>query len=126
MAIVTRPLADEHAEYFQNYLDLVEGDDLVAILSNHLADALSFYGSLSEMQSMRRYEAQKWSMKEVIAHVTDTERIFMYRALRFSRKDASNLEGFDENLYAPNANADARSWRHHLREFETVRSSSIL
>lgn len=126
MTIITRPSAEEHAVYFQQYLDAVEGDDLIAVLSSHLAEALSFYGGISELQSMHRYEPQKWSIKEVIAHVTDTERIFMYRALRFSRKDALNLEGFDENIYAPNANADARNWRHHIREFEAVRSATIL
>jgi DinB superfamily len=80
---------------------------------------------VSEQQAMYRYAADKWSLKEVIQHMIDCERIFAYRALRFARRDTTPLPGFEENDYAPVSGADARSLQDLMAEHDLVRTSSI-
>jgi hypothetical protein len=122
---MTRPDPTEYVPYFGKYISLVEGDDIIAALSNQIDDTLAFIHGLSESQGDLRYAPDKWSIKEVIGHLIDTERIFAYRALRFARNDQSALPGFDENSYVAHSNYGARLLADLAEEFEFVRKANI-
>jgi hypothetical protein len=122
---MTRPDSREYVTYFEKYISLVEGDDIIAALSNQIDDTLALIHGLSESQGDLRYAPGKWSIKEVIGHLIDTERIFAYRALRFARNDQSALPGFDENSYVANSNYGARLLADLAEEFEFVRKANI-
>jgi len=111
--------------HFGKYIALVEGDDIIAALSNQLDNTLALLRALSESQGELRYAPGKWSIKEVIGHLIDAERIFAYRALRFARNDQSALPGFDENNYVANSNFGERRVADLAEEFEFVRKSNI-
>ena len=103
----------------------MQGDDPVAALEGQLEESLAFFRGISEEKSLHRYAPGKWSVKEVIGHLIDTERIFAYRALRFARNDQTPLAGFDENSYAANSGFGSRALADLAEEFECVRSSNI-
>lgn len=88
--------------------------------------SLSLFRGISEEKSLHRYAPGKWSVKEVLGHVIDAERIFTYRALRFARNDHTPLAGFDQDPYIAAANFDARPWSDFVEEFEHVRRSTVL
>jgi ATP-dependent helicase YprA (DUF1998 family) len=114
-----------YAPYFYTYIKLVENEDLKTVLQNQLKQTESFFNSISEGKYLYKYEEGKWSMKEVILHVIDTERVFAYRALAFSRKDLHTLPSMDQNIYAINSNANNRNWKDLVTEFIAVRQSTI-
>ncbi len=122
---MTRPDSTEYAPYFEKYISLVPEGDIVATLGKQIEGTLGLLRSLSEAQGDLRYAPGKWSVKEVIGHLIDTERIFAYRALRFARNDATPLPGFDENSYVDNASFGARSLADLADEFELVRKSNL-
>src|SRR5262249_1917588 len=99
-----RPQPTEHEPYFPRYITSVPDGDIVTILANQLAETLPFLRSITESQGNTRHAPYTWSVKEVIGHLTDTERIFGYRALRFARADKTPLPGFEENDFVRNAN----------------------
>ena len=100
--------------FYHNYIAQVKENDLEN----------AFLKEIPEDQWMFRYAPGKWSVKELVQHIIDAERIFAYRALRFSRKDPTELPGFDENLYAPASKADHRTKEELIAELETVQKSS--
>jgi hypothetical protein len=120
-----RPDPSEYAPYFEKYIALVPEGEIVATLSRQADDTLKFLSRLNEAQGELRYAPDKWSVKEVVGHLIDTERIFAYRALRFARGDRTPLAGFDENNYVANAGYSERSLSSLLDEFESVRESSL-
>lgn len=122
----TRPEPSEHSPYYGTYVGLVPAGDVVETLSTQHDTTLSLLRSLSEHQGGFRYAPGKWSVREVIGHLADTERIFTYRALRFARKDETPLPGFDENSYVANSRLDDRTISSLCDEFEAVRRASIL
>jgi DinB superfamily len=122
---MNRPDPSEYAPYFSKYVSLVEGDDVIAALNNQIDSTLAFLHGLSESQGELRYAPGKWSIKEVIGHLIDAERIFAYRALRFARNDQSALPGFDENSYVANSNYGTRQLSDLAEEFELVRKANI-
>ena len=103
-----RPAADEHAPYYARYIDLVPDVDLLDYLQRQMEGTAAFFRAIRPALHGHRYAEGKWSIREMVGHVADTERIFAYRALRFARADQTPLAGFDENAYVPAANADAR------------------
>lgn len=107
------------------YLSLVPDGDILDILRSEFAAALALLHTVSEEASLHRYAPGKWSVRESVLHVSDTERIFAYRALRFSRGDNTPLPGFEQDAYVEHSAADARSWQSILDEFTAVRQSSI-
>ncbi len=112
-------------EFYRGYvLSLGEGE-LVPLLLKTGDEFLEFGKNLSESQGNYRYANDKWSIKEVIQHVTDAERIFAYRALRFGRNDPSEISGFEQNDYVPESNAGERSIHSLMTEFTNVRASSV-
>jgi len=119
MQHVQSPSETEYAPFFGRYIDRVTDQDIVSAL-------LALLRTFPEAKGGHRYAEGKWSVKEVIQHITDTERIMSYRALRFARKDATALPGFEEDDYAASSNADRRSLADLITEFEVVRTSTIL
>ena len=121
---VTRPSSSEHASYFGRYIGLVEGG-LFSALSSEFEKTQTLLSRVSEERSLFRYAAGKWSIREVVGHLIDTERIFLYRATRFARGDETDLPGFDENLYVANASFDRVPLAQLLDEFSLVRRGTI-
>lgn len=121
----TRPAAGDFLPYFGMYIDLVPDGDVIESMTNQLADTLSLIRSLDESDGDKRYAPDKWSIREVLGHVIDTERIFVYRALRFARADTTPVAGFDENSYAQNAPYANVSLADLADELEHVRHATI-
>ena len=122
----TRPDSAEHVPYYGTYIALVPAGDVVETLSAQQDETLSLLRDLPEDQGGVRYAPGKWSVREVVGHLTDAERIFSYRALRFARGDETALAGFDENSYVAKSRLDARSLRSLCDEYEAVRRSTVL
>jgi DinB superfamily len=122
---MTRPDSTEYAPYYGKYISLVPGDNIVTTLSSQIEDTLTLLRGISESQGEFRYAPGKWSIKEVIGHLIDGERIFTYRALRMARSDRTPLPGFDENSYVDHANFGDRRVAELADEFHAVRKSSI-
>lgn len=122
----TRPEATEYAPYYAGYVGLVPTGDVVETLSTQHDGSLELLRSIGEEKSLSRYAPGKWSIREVVGHLIDAERIFTYRALRFARADETALASFDENSYIANASFDDRSLASLCDEFEAVRRASVL
>lgn len=116
----------EFQKYIQRYLDLVPGENILQELKNSEQKTLDVYSKLDEVSSLFRYAENKWTLKEVLQHLIDCERIFQFRALSISRGDQQDFPGFDEEFYAKNSNADERKLSELTDEYSTVRASSIL
>jgi len=119
------PGRDEAAPYYFKYIDRVSTDDIVGHLGRQLEESLAFYAGISEARSLHRYAPEKWSMRQVLNHVNDTERVFLFRALWFARGFDSPLPGYDEGTSAGAARADACPWASHVEEFRRVRLASV-
>lgn len=120
-----RPAPTEHRPYFEKYINLVADGELPAILSEQEARFRPFYASISEEQAALRYAPGKWSVKQVLAHVTDTERVFGFRAFAFSRGEQMPLPSFEQDDYVKAVDFDATPWRAIVDEFATVRAATI-
>ncbi len=119
-----KPATSTYPEYFQKYINQVKEDDLKIAFKNQMPAAEIFFQSISEEFSKRKYAEGKWTIKEVLQHIIDAERIFTYRALSFARKDQHTLSSFDENDYAVHSNANNRNWLELIAEFASVRKST--
>jgi DinB superfamily len=124
--MISAPEVTEYAPYYARYISLVPAADLAHTLEAQLAESLPVLRAIGEQKSLYRYAPGKWSIKEVLGHLIDAERIFTYRALRFARNDQTPLPGFEQDPYVAAANFDARPWDDLVAEFEHVRRSSIL
>lgn len=111
--------------YFQLYIDQVIEKHLATAFTNQSAVIKDFLPSISEEKSMFAYAVTKWTLRELLQHMIDTERILTYRALCFARKEMVNLPGFEENDYAAASNANNRSWEALTEEFVAVRRSTL-
>jgi hypothetical protein len=121
-----RPLPGEYAAYAQADIDLVPGTDAVSVLVTLEAGTLAFLRRLPEARIPGvRYATDKWTIKDVVAHVVDDERIFAYRALCLARGEPQPLPGFDEKLYAATAGAERRRWADLLAEYSIVRAATV-
>jgi hypothetical protein len=121
---IARPASDEHAPFYQTYVGKVTGDDLFRIYVDQMTALLDLV-SRSAARADHTYAEGKWTVKEVVGHIVDGERIFCYRALRFARADATDLPGFDEDAYVANGEFATRSIEDVCREFEAVRRATI-
>jgi len=124
-SIISRPDSSEYAPYYGKYIDLVPDGDLIKILSAQFNLTLALLRGITEAQSLTRYETGKWSLKEVIGHLTDTERIMCYRALRIARADETPIAGFEQDDYVLAAQFDTRPLTEIVSEFQTVRHATI-
>jgi len=123
---IARPAADEHIEYYGKYIRLVRGDDALDAMRSQIGDTVRLLQPLDESKALHRYGPDKWSVKEVVGHLTDAERVFSYRALRFGRADETPVPGFDENTYVPAGRFDLRPLSELLHEYQAVRASTIV
>jgi len=124
-AIISKPSASEYAPYYGKYVALVTEDDVLAALANQLGETLKLLRSISEEKSAFRYAPDKWSIKQMIGHMCDGERIFAYRALCFARGETAALPGFEQDDYVAKADFDARTLHDLTDEFETIRRANI-
>ncbi len=124
MIVLDRPLPTDVPSFYQGYVAAAPGNSLLESLA-HPDAGFSSLSTLAPALGDHRYAPGKWSIKEVVQHVTDSERVFTYRALRFARNDRTPLPGFDENDYAPASDAERRSMDDLLNEAATVRASTI-
>ena len=112
--------------YFNKYISLVENESLNSILESQSGEIENFFSTVSEDKWLYKYEENKWTIKEVLQHITDTERVFNFRAFVFARKDPNTFPSFDENEYAKNSNANNKKPEDLIQEFLAVRKSTQL
>lgn len=120
-----KPPLEEVVPFYRGYLSMAHGSTLFEALDDATQRFNSVVGSISEEQAAYRYAPGKWSVKEVVQHIIDCERIFQYRALCFARKDTTPLPGFEEDQYAANSAADARSIAELCAEHDILRASTM-
>ena len=123
--MIGRPQPNEAAVYYSTYIDRVTSDDIVAVLTTQLDETVAFLSVISEEQSLQRYAPDKWSMRELLGHVNDGERVFMYRAMWFARGFEDPLPSFDQEISFKAAGSDNVSWASHIAEFRAIRSSTL-
>ena len=123
--VAVRPETTEYAEYYGRYIDLVADGDILETLAVQIADSLAMLSNLDDKQTLFRYAPGKWSIKEVVGHLMDTERVFAYRALRFARGDETALPGMDQDVFIKVANFDQRPWGDLLREWRVTREANL-
>jgi uncharacterized damage-inducible protein DinB len=125
VSTAVRPQSNEYAPYYDRYISLIAEPNALEALERQLAEMMPVLRSITEAQGDHRYAAGKWSIRQVIGHLIDAERVFAYRALRFSRGDRTPLPGFEENDYAETAGSERRSLRDLIDELELVRRSTL-
>lgn len=124
-APIARPQSNEYAPYYAGYIAQVPEGDLIDALRDQISETLSLVRGIPKERASHRYAPGKWSIKEVLGHMADVERIMGYRMLRIARGDTTPLAGFDENAYVPMGNFEARSLASLASEFEQVRRATI-
>lgn len=123
--VIPRPGADEYAPFYAAYVSLVPDGDLCDLLERQLADTLALIGGIPESRGTHRYAPGKWSIKETVGHVCDTERIMAYRALRIGRGDATPLAGFEQDDYVPAGAFDGRTLADLGDELTAIRRATL-
>ena len=123
--MIGRPQSTEAAPYYFTYINQVTGDDALAAIEGQLDPSLALFATISEEKSLHRYAPEKWSIRQVLNHVTDTERAFAFRVLWFARGFETPLPGYDQDIAAAGAEADTFPWAAHVEEFRRVRLASI-
>lgn len=123
--MTTIPDRSEAAEYYFTYIDQVPAGDICEILRAQLPETLALLREIDDDKSLHRYAPDKWSIRELLSHVNDTERLFVARAFWFARGFDSPLPSFDQNIAVSAAGADARAWSGHVEEFDAVRAATL-
>ena len=123
--MIGRPGSTEAAPYYFRYIDQAKGDNALALIEAQLDEVLALSRTISEDKSRQRYSPEKWSIRQVLNHVSDTERAFAFRALWFARGFSSPLPDYDQEIAAAGAEADRISWADHVEEFRRVRLATI-
>lgn len=123
--LITAPDRTEFADYYLPYVEKVSGDDVMQVLADQPGDVLPMLEGVSEERSLHRYAPDKWSIRQVLSHMNDTERLFSFRAFWFARGLAEPLPSFDQDDAVALAGADERSWSSHLDEFKSVRAATL-
>lgn len=120
-----RPQTTDYPAFFDTYIKLVTENSFLEALKSEINFDIEFFKNIPVEKQEYSYAEGKWTMKEMLQHIIDTERIFAYRALAFARKDETVLPGFDENLYADNSYANSRGWFQLIEELVAVRHTTI-
>jgi len=123
---VERPASEEYNAFYGGYINRVPEGDIFDVLSRQPGELNQLVGHLSDAQALYRFEPNQWSIKAVLGHINDTERIFAYRALCVSRGESAPLPGFEQDEYVRTANFDARPLAELLQEFDLMRRSNVL
>lgn len=120
-----RPKAGEYNVYYDRYISLIPGNDILATLASQLPKTVALFSNRSEQDGELRYAPDKWSVKEVVGHLTDTERIMAYRALRIARNDRTPIEGFEQDDYVRDGPYTELRLTDLLDEFKSVRAATL-
>lgn len=120
-----QPEEHEYALYYRAYIDMIGDQNVMEMLEEQLEEIPAYIDSIPEDKANYRYAEGKWSVKELLVHIIDTERIMAYRALCIARGEQKPLPGFDENMYAKNSEADSRELEDIAEEFELLRMSNL-
>lgn len=123
--VIPRPAPDEYAAYYGKYVALVPDGDLCDLLGRQLTETLALFRQIPESRGTHRYAPGKWSLKEVLGHMGDTERIMSYRALRIARGDATPLPGFEQDDYVPAGRFDQRTIADLGDDLSAIRQATI-
>jgi hypothetical protein len=123
--VIARPQSGEYAPYYERYISLIEDNDILATLDRQRREMVLLLSGLSEEQGDFRYAPEKWSAKQVLGHVCDTERVFAYRALRISRGDATPMEGFEQDDYVKNGPFARHVISEVIEDYIAVRRATI-
>ena len=123
--MIAVPERTEAAEYYFTYINQVPAGDIITILERQLPELVTLFDGISEERSAYRYAPDKWSIRQVLSHVNDGERVFSHRALWFARGFDTELPSFDQNVAIAADGADARSWRSLVEEFRSIREASL-
>lgn len=123
--MITKPNYSDAPDFCPYFFDLVEENDLIAALKNSQNNTIELLKAVVLEKEDFRYSPEKWSIKQVVAHIIDCERLYSYRAFRFSRFDATELAGYDQNFYAQNSKAENRTLKEITKEFISVRNSTV-
>jgi len=121
-----RPAPDEYTPYHETYISLVQADDIVTALQAQGNETAAMLLRLPPAMADYRYAPDKWTIKQVLGHVTDGERVLAYRALRFARGDRTPLTGYEQDDFMRGANFEPRTLASLIEEFEAVRRSTVL
>ena len=121
----TAPAPAEYSEYFARYVGRVPPGDVVATIRDQSADSMTLLRGVDPSRTTTGYAPGKWSIRDIVLHMADTERVMGYRALHIARADVTPLPSFDENAWTPMAGANARSMESLLAEFEATRRSTV-
>ena len=124
-AAASKPAPTEHAPEFSKYVGLVAEGDIIQTLEQQIENSLSLLRTIPSDKANFRYAPDKWSVKELLGHLIDSERIFSYRALSFARNDQTPLPGYEQNDYVRDADFDSRNLADMAEEFATVRRATI-
>jgi uncharacterized damage-inducible protein DinB len=123
--MIGRPEPSEAGPYYFNYINQVNGNDPLRVIENQLSETLPMFRAISEEKSLYRYAPEKWSIRQTLNHVTDTERAFAFRALWFARGFDAPLPSYEQDIAAAGAEADRIPWAAHIEEFGHVRRATI-
>jgi hypothetical protein len=123
--MTTRPASTEAAAYYFTYIDQVADGDICDTLAAQRDEAVSMLRAIAEGDSLHRYALGKWSLRDLVCHLSDAERLFQYRAYWFARGFDSPLPSFDESTAVAAARADGRAWHGLIDEFDAVRAATI-
>jgi hypothetical protein len=121
-----RPPQNEYDPYYENYIKLVPGEKAVPVLAKQPAELAAIFSSLAEEQGTFAYAEGKWTIKELLSHLIDGERMFAYRVFRIARGDETPIEGFEQDGYIENSHANTRTFAEMLHEFDLLRDANIL
>jgi uncharacterized damage-inducible protein DinB len=122
---IARPASSEHDPYFARYIDLVPQGDVLDLLRRQVDETAALVGALSDRDADHRYAEGKWSIKEVLGHLVDADRIFLYRALCFARGEPNELPGWDENEYVARAKSGTRPLADLVAELRAARADTV-
>ncbi len=123
--MISSPDRSEAAEYYFTYIDKVPAGDIRRLLADQAGDALTLLRGISDERSLHRYAPGKWSIREVVSHLNDAERVFSFRAFWFARGFDIPMPSYDQDAGMPFAMADERSWDSHLDEFAAIRAATV-
>lgn len=123
--LITKPDSTEYSTFYESYINKVENPHLLEALAENTVSFTQFIQTVPESKGGYAYAPAKWTIKEVLLHIIDSERIFCYRALLFARNDKTELPGFNENLYVPNSHAKSRTLQSLSDEFMAVRQATL-
>lgn len=119
------PERSETAPYYHTYIGYITTGDILGTLETQLGDSLTFFRAISDEKSLYRYAPGKWTIRQSLNHISDTERVFLSRAMWFARKFDSPLPSFDQEIAVANAGANDIAWSNHIEEFRAVRLASL-